>query len=233
LAQTLWETLQDNIPDYVSAPETLHDKIHEPKTGWQPLFNTLKDIYQTLTKIEAALDMAEDAGTLDADKLKAFREQKAAILKSLNALQAPLDVSKLAEIEGQIAALYDAVKKALEARRGDKDWEEIDLMALEPRRETPAPDREATKEKIRHYPWQGIWWTPKRRFALFSFVTYLISLGLVVYGFRTLYTGVDTFGVNGWWDYISLVVWGLGAPAGQAEILTYVKERQFPTDISA
>jgi hypothetical protein len=233
LAQTLKETLDKKIPDYVAAPETLHDKTHDPKKGWQPIFEALKDSFQNLVNIKTALDKAEAAGKLGAEALKGFRNQRTSLLTALGALQAPLDVTKLADVEPQITALHDAVERALADRWTGEDRERIDLMALETGEKGAVPNRKAKKEKHRHYPWQAIWWTAKRRLALFSFVTYLISLGLVVYGFRTLYTGVDTFGVNGWWDYISLVVWGLGAPAGQAEILTYVKERQFPTDISA
>ncbi len=233
LAQTLKETLDKKIPDYVAAPETLHDKIHDPKKGWQPVFKALKDSFQNLANIETALDEAEAAGKLDAEQLKSFRDQRISLLTALGALQAPLDVTKLADVARQIAALHAAVQKALAGRRTGEEEERVELMALETGEKAVPPDRSAKTKKPRHYPWQAIWWTAKRRLALFSFVTYLISLALVVYGFRTLYTSVDTFGVNGWWDYISLVVWGLGAPAGQAEILTYVKERQFSTDISA
>jgi hypothetical protein len=61
----------------------------------------------------------------------------------------------------------------------------------------------------------------------------LFGLLLAFVGFKQLYIDVNTFGVNGGWDYLKLFLWGLGAETTRASIIDLGKNLGYSTLIQA
>ncbi len=73
--------------------------------------------------------------------------------------------------------------------------------------------------------WQAPFSTPRNRLLTMHIVTFFLGVGfLVLVGYKELYADIHTFGEGGWWDYVKLILWGFGAEAGRAEVVSLVTE---------